>query len=145
MKYNEQTMNQIFNGMLWGEEKNLCPIYCVFKLKNWGNLSGDMLMGYATCTSGGWLLIVMYSPLEQVFNEDPTQTYATYEIALAKSLKIRKTIFGQYIIKMVFPAEKKDIKIRLQAAPKVFGYNFPNQKRNLEKMVEILNNIREDK
>lgn len=102
-----------------------------------------MLMGYATCTSGGWLLLVMYSSWQQFLN-DPAPTYATYEIALAKSLKIRKTIFGQYVIKMMFPTEKKDVKIRLQAAPKVLGANFPNQKRNLEKMVEILNNIHEN-
>ena len=69
-----------------------------------------MLMGYATCTSGGWLLIMMYSGMEQFLNENPRQTYATYEIALAKSLKIRKTIFGQYVIKMVFPAEKRDMR-----------------------------------
>lgn len=140
MKYNEQTMNQILNGMLWAGQESLCPIYCVFKLTNWGNF--DMLMGYATCTSGGWLQLVMYSSMQQFLN-DPTPTYATYEIALAKSIKIKKSIFGQYVIKMVFPTEKRDMKIRLQASPKVLGSDFPNQKRNLGKMVELLNNIRE--
>lgn len=143
MKYNEQTMNQIFNGMLWAGQESLCPIYCAFKLTNWGNLSGDMLMGYATRTSGGWLQLVMYSSMQQFLN-DPTPTYATYEIALAKSIKIKKSIFRQYAIKIAFPTEKRDMKIRLQAAPKVLGANFPNQKRNLEKMVEILNNIHEN-
>ena len=138
MKYNEQTMNQIFDGMLWAGQENLCPVYCVFKLTNWGYLSGDTLMGYATCTSGGWLLLVMYSSMQQFLNNQ-VPTYATYEIALAKSIKIKKTILGQYVIKMVFPTEKKDTKIRLQAAPKVIGANFPNQKRNLEKMIEMLN------
>lgn len=143
MKYNEQTMNQIFNGMLWAGQESLCPVYCVFKLTNWGNLSGDMLMGYATCTSGGWLQLVMYSSMQQFLN-DPAPTYATYEIALAKSIKIKKTIFGQYVIKMVFPTEKRDMKLRLQASPKVLGAYFPNQKKNLDKMVEILNNIHEN-
>ncbi|MDE6132415.1 MAG: hypothetical protein K2G04_03440 [Oscillospiraceae bacterium] len=52
-------------------------------------------------------------------------------------IKIKPTILGQKIITIIFDDGKKHT-VKFQFAPKVAGSKFPNQERNAEKMLEIL-------
>lgn len=136
MKLSEQHMNELLSPMLSEGEESLCPICCVFGLsRGFFAPSSSTLAGYATYTSGGRLLTVIYGDL---FNDWLSRAY---DISLAKNVKIRKTVFGEYRINAAFPDGETDVKLRIQAAKKVYGLagrNFPNQERNLDKMVEIL-------
>ena len=135
-KISEQHMNELLSPMLSEGEKSLCPIFCVFVLsRGFFAPSSSTFAGYAACTSGGRLLTVHFGDL---FNEGQSRAY---DISAAKNMKIRKTILGEYRINAAFPAGETNVKLRIQAAKKVYGLagrNFPNQERNLEKMVEIL-------
>lgn len=135
-KISEQHMNALLNPMLSEGEESLCPIYCVFGIsRGFFAPSSSTLAGYATCTSGGRLLTVIFGDL---FNEWLSRAY---DISDAKNMKIRKTVFGEYRINAAFPVRETDVKLRIQAAKKVYSLarrNFPNQESNLEKMVEIL-------
>lgn len=136
MKLSEQHMNELLSPMLSEGEESLCPIYCAFGLsRGFFAPSSSTLAGYATCTSGGRLLTVIYGDL---FNEWLSRAY---DISAAKNVKIRKTVFGEYRINAAFPDVETDVKLRIQTAKKVYGLagrNFPNQERNLDKMVEVL-------
>lgn len=55
-----------------------------------------------------------------------------------KKLNIKKTIFGQINIDATFPTDKKDIRLKMQIAKKIYGVNFPNQEQNLTTMMTIL-------
>lgn len=129
-------MNSLLNPMLSEGEESLCPIYCVFGIsRGFFAPSSSTFYGYATCTSGGRMLTVTFGDL---FNEGQARAY---DISAAKNIKIRKTVFGEYRINAAFPVETTDVRLRIQAAKKVYSLarrNFPNQERNLEKMVEVL-------
>lgn len=135
-KISEQHMNSLLSPMLSEGEESLCPIYCVFGLsRGFFAPSSSTFYGYATCTSGGRLLTVTFGDL---FNEGQSRVY---DISDAKKIKIEKTVFGEYRINAAFHVETTEVKLRIQAAKKVYSLarrNFPNQERNLEKMIEIL-------
>lgn len=135
-KISEQHMNSLLNPMLSEGEEILCPILCAFGLsRGFFAPSSSTLYGYASCTSRGRLLVVSFGDL---FNEGQARAY---DISAAKKMKIGKTVLGEYRINAVFPDGETDVKLRIQAAKKVYGLagrNFPNQERNLEKMVELL-------
>ncbi|MDE7288457.1 MAG: hypothetical protein K2N71_02995 [Oscillospiraceae bacterium] len=134
-KLSEQHANEMFTPMLSEGEELLCIVYCAFGQKEFSAPTGDILAGYAACTSGGRLLLAIYSSMCYSFNGVKTETY---DLSLAKNIKIEKRIIGEYVIKADFTSENGDRKIKIQTAPKVLFNGFPNQKENLEKMLEIL-------
>ncbi len=130
MKLSEQSMNAVFEKMLFPEERSLCGVYCGFPQTGFFARPGNMLMGYATCTSFGRLLIARY-----FLKECATGTLG---LVSAKKLTIKKNIFGQQIIEATFPIDNKELKLKLQISPKVYGVDFPNQEQNLATMLTIL-------
>lgn len=130
MKFNHKYMNDLFDTMLLPGEKSLCPIYCGFPQTGFFAMGGKTVFGYATCTNSGRLLIARF------FLGDCAKGSCT--ISRAKQMKIKKNIFGQYVINASFPGESKDIKLCIQAASKVYGCDFPDQSKNLETMLSIL-------
>lgn len=131
MKFDEQYAVNAFNTMLSYDEKSLCPIYCMFKETGFFANPSHMIVGFATITSCGRLLIARYFLVDGLVKNE-------LAISMIKSCKIKKTLFGQYEVEMAFPTQKKDFKLRLQAAPKILGSNFPNQRQNLTQFISIL-------
>ena len=132
MKFDGDYAENVFSSMLSYDEKSLCPIYCTFRSTGFFAKPTRFAVGFATLTSCGRLLVA-----EQILNDC---VKATFVLSTNKSCKIKKNLFGQYVVETTFPTQKKDIKLKLQAAPKVYGCNFPNQQHNLEYFLSIINN-----
>lgn len=130
MKYTESYMNDLFKKFLLPGEESLCGVYCGFPETVFFAKPGRMQVGFATCTNYGRLLIV-----RQYLTE-----YAPGSLKLdtVKKLNIKKTIFGQINVDATFPTDKKDIRLKMQIAKKIYGVNFPNQEHNLATMMTIL-------
>lgn len=136
-KINQQTMSLQLDTMLLPGEASLCPVYCIFKDTGFLSIGAITYWGFVTCTSGGRLLIA------KSFINDCTR--AACVLSQAKSLKIQKAPFGQYIITATFNNGKKDVKLRFQIAPKIAGCSFPDQSQNLETLLSILRNYETDR
>ncbi len=130
MQYTEAFMNTSLNQLLLPGEKNLCAVYCGFPDTGFFARPGTIKTGFLTCTDYDRLLIA-----KNYFGKFAT---GSFRLNSLKQLKIKKNLFGQQVIEAVFSTEQKDIKLKMQIAPKVFGVDFPNQKNHLDKLLEIL-------
>ena len=130
MKYTEQEAQTIFSQMLVQDEVSKCPIYCIFLSTGFFASPYKNKWGYVTCTNNGRILIAM-----QTVTGWRT---GALDLRMAKKMKIKKNIAGQYVIEAAFPTDKKDYIFKIQAARKVLGMNLPNQAEYVDRFVSML-------
>lgn len=129
--WNHDNMNLALARLMLPGEQSLCPVYCMFKDTGFFARQNSMIMGYATCTNTGRFLYVQ--------NRFGQWTMGACALKTATKIKMKKTIFGQMIIEIHFPTDKKkDAIVKIQVAPKIYGYNFPNQRVSFETMQMVL-------
>ncbi len=126
--FNEREMDGLLRPMLLPGEELLCAVYCAFRQKTF--FGSNVIPGYAACTSGQRLLFIQF-PLYGGHLE------GACALPTAKKVKVKKALFGQSAAEAVFPGNEKEIRLRIQAAPSI-GKKFPDQRRNLEAMLDIL-------
>lgn len=128
-KYTDEEMNAALGELLIGDERLETAVYCLFKATGFFESNRDVITGYLGITDMGRLVYCKY----HVINDES----AAYNMEDIVQIKIRPMIFGQKIITIVFDGGKKHT-VKFQLAPKVAGSKLPNQERNAEKMLEIL-------
>lgn len=127
------TPNDMYNTlkpMLYPEEVNVCPVFCVFRDPTLLERCRIIRSGFISCTNTGRLLVA-----KDMGNRWIKESFMLYT---AKKVKINKNIFGQYVIRVNFPGQDKDIKFKFQISPKIIGGSFVYQKQNLNQLVNIL-------
>lgn len=130
VKYNEDTMKEILSTMLLPGEESLCPIYGIYRRADFFARPQDMKSAFFSVTNTGRLLLV------QVLLSGVHRS--AYALSCVKKLKYKKNIFGQYEVDATFDVQGKNVRIRLQMAPKMVGNKFPNQSIHVEKFLYIL-------
>lgn len=128
-KFTDEEMNAALGELLIGGECLETAVYCLFKPTGFFASSRDVITGYIGITDMGRLVCCKYHMIN-----DESVAYNMEDIV---QIKIKPTIFGQKIVTVVFNDGKKRT-VKLQLAPKVAGSKLPNQERNAEKMLEIL-------
>lgn len=126
-KYTDEEMNTALGKLLIGGERLETAVYCLFY--DTGFFASNIIMGYAGITDMGRLLCCKYGIVG-----DENVAYNMEDIV---QIKIKPMILGQKIVTIVFEEDKKRT-VKFQLAPKVAGSKLPNQERNTEKMLEIL-------
>ncbi|MGN0586355.1 MAG: hypothetical protein ACI4JF_03640 [Oscillospiraceae bacterium] len=131
------TAKTAFDNMLTYGECYSGMIYCVFQPTGFfaGTRFNRANPGYAAVTTEGRLLTIQANTVEYFMGRSSA---AAYDLGSAAKLMIRKTIFGQYAFNCVFPAYGKNVKVKFQAARKVFGSSAPEQESNIEEFLDIL-------
>ena len=128
-KYTDEEMNAALGELLIGGEHLETAIYCAFKATGFFESVRNILIGYVGVTDMGRFVYCKYGIIV-----DENNAYNMEDIV---QIKIRPMIFGQKIITIVFDNGKKHT-VAFQFAPKVVGAKLPNQERNVEKILEIL-------
>ncbi|MCM1022559.1 MAG: hypothetical protein NC395_00690 [Prevotella sp.] len=128
-KYTDEEMNTALGKLLIGSESLETAVYCLFKDTGFFASNRNIITGYAGITDTGRLLCCKYGLIG-----DENAAYNMEDIV---QIKIKPMILGQKIVTVVFEDGKKRT-VKFQLAPKVAGSKLPNQERNTEKMLEIL-------
>ena len=128
-KYTDEEMNAALGELLIGGERLETAMYCLFKETGFFASEGSVITGYVGVTDMGRFVFCKYGLII-----DESNAYNMEDIV---QIKIKPMILGQKIITIVFNDGKKHT-VKFQFAPKVAGSKLPNQERNAEKMLEIL-------
>lgn len=128
-KYSDEEMNVALGALLIGGERLETAVYCLFKSTGFFASSSDIITGYAGITDMGRFVCCKYHTI--------SDESAAYNIEDIVRIKIKPILFGQKVVTLVFDDCKKRT-VKFQLAPKVAGSKLPNQERNAEKMLEIL-------
>ena len=128
--FRQQDMCDVLDTMLYPDEVNVCPVYCVFGSTSLFERCKIVRVGFVSCTNTGRLLIA-----KDMVNRWVKESYMLHAI---KEVKIRENLFGQYVIRLKLQGGEKDIKYKLQISPKIVGGNFEYQEQNLKRLVEML-------
>lgn len=128
-KYTDEEMNAVLETLLIGGERLETAVYCVFKQTGFFASNRNIITGYAGITDMGRLVCCKY----YMINDES----AAYNMEDIVQIKIKPALLGQKIVTLVFDDGKKRT-VKFQLAPKVAGSKLPNQERNTEKMLEIL-------
>lgn len=128
-KYTDEEMNAALEKLLIGCERLETAVYCVFKQTGFFASNRNIITGYAGITDMGRLVCRKY----HMINDES----AAYNMEDIVQIKIKPALLGQKIVTLVFDDGKKRT-VKFQLAPKVAGSKLPNQERNTEKMLEIL-------
>lgn len=128
-KYTDEEMNAALEKLLIGGERLETAVYCVFKQTGFFASNRNIITGYAGITDMGRLVCCKY----YMINDES----AAYNMEDIVQIKIKPALLGQKIVTLVFDDGKKRT-VKFQLAPKVAGSKLPNQERNTEKMLEIL-------
>ena len=131
------TARDAFDNMLTYGEHYSGIIYCVFQPTGFfaETTFNRMNPGYAAVTSEGRLLTVQTTSLGYFM---VNSSAAAYDLNSAEKLKIRKTIIGQYVFSCVFNEGGSRVKVKFQAARKVFGSSAPEQESNIDEFIDIM-------
>ncbi|MCM1523898.1 MAG: hypothetical protein NC120_05515 [Ruminococcus sp.] len=127
-KFNENEMMSALGELLVTGESIQAAVYCVFKPTGFFAHSSNIIAGYAAVTDRDRFICCKYGLI--------TTETAAYDFEDMEKIEIKKNIFGQMMIAMVFENVKKN-EVKIHIAPKVAGSGLPNQERNTEKMLEI--------
>lgn len=128
-KYTDEEMNAALEKLLIGGERLETAVYCVFKATGFFESNRNITTGYVGITDMGRLVCCKY----HMINDES----AAYNMEDIVQIKIKPALLGQKIVTLVFDNGKKRT-VKFQLAPKVAGSKLPNQERNAEKMLEIL-------
>lgn len=128
-KYTDEEMNAALEKLLIGGERLETAVYCVFKQTGFFASNRNIITGYVGITDMGRLVCCKY----YMINDES----AAYNMEDIVQIKIKPALLGQKIVTLVFDDGKKRT-VKFQLAPKVAGSKLPNQERNTEKMLEIL-------
>lgn len=130
MKYNQEYMNSTFDTMLDSGEESICPVYCVFKQTGFWASNSRVSPGFVTFTSNGRLLVAR----SQLFD----MVKRSVQLDNVKKMKIKKNLFGQYLVEAAFMDVNGDLRLKFQVAKKIMGAKFPNQEQNFEELISTL-------
>lgn len=128
-KYTDEEMNAALEKLLIGGERLETAVYCVFKQTGFFASNRNIITGYAGITDMGRFVCCKY----YMINDES----AAYNMEDIVQIKIKPALLGQKSVTLVFDDGKKQT-VKFQLAPKVAGSKLPNQERNTEKMLEIL-------
>lgn len=128
-KYNDEEMNAALGALLIGGECLETGIYCLFKETGFFANNRRIITGYAGITDMGRFVCCRYGVIN-----DMASAYNMEDIV---QIKIKSMLFGQKMITLVFNDGKKHT-VKFQLAAKAVSSKLPNQERNAEKMLEIL-------
>lgn len=128
-KYNDEEMNAALGTLLIGGERLETAMYCLFKSTGFFASNRDIITGYIGVTDMGRVIGCKYGLVL-----DDNFAYNMEDIV---QIKFKNMLLGQKIITIVFDDGKKHT-VKFQFAPKAAGSKLPNQERNAEKMLEIL-------
>lgn len=129
VKMNQDTMDSVFNSMLGMGESCLSAVYCVYPNGSYSNY------GFVAVTNQGRFLVAKYIGMS-VYNGNCTKH--SYMLDTLDSLKIRKTLFGPYSIRMNFFSAMGKAKVNLLISPRTVGNGLPNQRENLDMLISQL-------
>ncbi len=130
MKYNQEYMDSVFEPMLVSGEESLCPVYCVFKQTGFWASNSRVSPGFVTCTSDGRFFMAR----SQLFD----MVKRSVILDNVKHMKIKKNLFGQYVIEATFMDVNGDLRLKFQVARKIWGAKLPNQERNFDELISTL-------
>lgn len=128
-KFTDEEMNDALGTLLIGGEDLETAVYCLFKSTGFFASNRVIIMGYAGITDMGRFLCCKYHTVG-----DESEAYNMEDIV---QIKIKPMILGQKIITVVFDDGKKHT-VKFQLSPKIAGSKLPNQERNAEVLLEIL-------
>ncbi len=129
-KWNSDLMKQVLTNLLIEGEECTCSVYCMFKATGFWARPSDMASGFAACTNRGRLLLACQRYWKWSFGG--------CDLASITKLKIKKTLFGQYVIEVHYPTDKKDAVVKFQVSPRIFGVKFPEQRSNVDHLLTTL-------
>lgn len=133
MKFTQEYADHLFAAMLGPEERSLCPVYCMYTAAGFFARTSDLHPGFATCTSTGRILMAKSFLFQKYCAMDSCL------LSSLKDIKIKKNIFGQYIVTFTIPNIKRNTKIKIAVSPKVIGCDLPNQAQNTDTLINTLN------
>ena len=111
------------------------PVYGgVGKIHKWSTSPTNNLYGFAAVTNRQRLLIAGFSMLGVPMGS------RIIPFKNIKSVQINKTIFGQNSVKMVIEDCGQELKLNCTIADHVYAMGIPDQKKNLEGLLDILQN-----
>jgi len=125
-------MNSMLEPLLAQGEQNLCPVYGVFKQTGFWASNSVMYPAYITCTNFNRLLACRYYLTANDWSRE------SYILPSAQKLRVKKTLFGQYICEAEFIVNGKKERLKFQIAPKMVGNKFPDQQINTQMLISLL-------
>lgn len=130
-QYTDEEMNAALGALLSEGESLETAVYCVFKATGFFSSYRQMITGYIGITDKERIVSCKYGVVQD--------SSAVYNMDDITGVKIQSVILGQSLVTIVFNSDKKQT-LKFQVAPKVAGQKLPNQERNAEKLIEILEN-----
>lgn len=130
-QYTDEEMNAALGALLSEGESLETAVYCVFKATGFFASYRQMITGYIGITDKERIISCKYGVVQD--------SSAVYNMEDITGVKIQSVILGQSLVTIVFNSDKKQT-LKFQVAPKVAGQKLPNQERNAEKLIEILEN-----
>lgn len=126
IKMSEKAVNEHLAEKLIPGEMIVCSVYCTYKPLGFFASAGNAFPAAAAITNIGRFFVV---------GSYLTDATGFFWLRTAKKLKVGKNLFGQNTVDFEFEAGKETYRFRLQIAPKVYGCNFPNQQKHLDRML----------
>lgn len=134
-KLDGKLMNTSIQALCRPEEIFYYPVYGGFgKISNFLPAPINNVYGFMAITNMHRLLIARFSILGTSMGN------MSIPLKCIKSMKVSKTIFGQTSIKMVIDNQGEDFKMNCTFANNVYGMGISNQKENLEKLINEIEN-----
>lgn len=131
-QYTDEEMNEALGALLSEGESLETAVYCVFKATGFfASYYRQMITGYIGITDKERIVSCKYGVVQD--------SSAVYNMDDITSVKIQSVILGQSLVTLIFNSDKKQT-LKFQVAPKVVGQKLPDQERNAEKLIEILEN-----
>lgn len=135
-RLNGKLMHASLHALCMPGEKYYNAVYGgLGKVSNWSTSATSNLYGFVAVTNLRRLLVARFSMLGVPMGN------LCFPLALIKSVKIDKTIFGQNSVKIVINNQGKDLKLNCTFANHVYAMGIPNQKENLEVLLTVLRNL----
>ena len=129
MKFDEESMNEIFSDLLCPGEKSLYPIYAVMPKTEYELTFDTSSLVYVTYTNQDRLIIVK---LESLTLDAKISESLILSEAAKTAVEIRP--FGIYSAFFRFNTEIGTIRFTLNASPKTYRGAFPHQPENVKNL-----------
>ena len=129
MQFSEEKMLESMGQQLFPDEHIKAAVYCNFQDTGFFASPYHIMIGYVGLTDryrivGNKSGYIITDPLDIDLN------------AITK-LKVKKMLFGQYQVYMEYFADRHR-KLKFSVVPKIGGTKFPNQKPNMEFLIQTL-------
>ena len=129
MKFDEESMNEIFSTLLCPGEVSLYPIYAVMPKTEYELTFDTSSLVYVTYTNQDRLIIVK---LESLTLDAKISESLILSEAVKKTVEMKP--FGIYSAFFRYETEIGTIRFTLNASPKTYKGAFPHQTENVKKL-----------